>query len=624
MLKEGGCRAVPGVWTQRRSELSPQCFIIIYKGYKIWHCTKLNPGFKEATYWRKEVTAFSLQNWLISIRNSAWNFRPSWSRFLFLCILNWGSLISDLLFVSVCTNMPKSPHHLCTEDPWDTPGFWLPTWNCTGRKNERPGAHAANTAMPSRWSSFFSEFFFWNFWKRPEAFAAPQSQPSDMNWVMEITSDRSLPEQRTWVPECPKNRQASPHCQWRWSRGSYWALTLLPQCICKVHRCPHNPPVCSGDTLSKEGKKQCKSAQNFLQPFWKFTEIWQANEAGIYREEYESLSDKERLYRKSQLHKFQSLNFPQGTSRAGKGIWSALDQRSGKWPCLGGPAVRPRRAKDRTVNMQGHTGQGKRNLDFPGSTVSSSEFLLAAQKHKNRWQNFSPAQAWKTFQPHFPNLKDNSVQEKKIFSTKSWMFSHQIFPLLSIAVLLRCGLRAAGARAAVQCFKPFLLCLQNLAQEEFNTHFLPEPVFCPLSVWRNPGVLLGMSCKQWKSHSGRQTHCLRCDQCKAIFWHFFHSSITPIIFLSVTSISFVLPSPVTPTSDSYFLIAWYCIILPTVINTRPNSWATTSLGIKKDIFIKNQAVTSAITSFPAFTDTAVGAALCVISSPACTEGEGWC
>lgn len=116
-------------------------------------------------------------------------------------------------------------------------------------------------------------FFFWNFWKRPEAFAGPQSQPSDSNWVMEITSDRSLPEQKTWGPECSKNHQASPHCQWRWSRGRYWTLILLPQCICKVHRCPHNPLVCSGNTLSKKGKKKCKSAQKLLLPSWKLKEI---------------------------------------------------------------------------------------------------------------------------------------------------------------------------------------------------------------------------------------------------------------------------------------------------------------------------------------------------------------
>lgn len=116
-------------------------------------------------------------------------------------------------------------------------------------------------------------FFFWNFLKFSEAFAAPQSQPPDSNWVMEITSDRSLPEQKMWGPECPKNHQASPHCQWRWSRGRYWTLILLPRCICKVHRCPHNPPVCSGNTLSKKEKKKCKSAQKLLLPSWKLKEI---------------------------------------------------------------------------------------------------------------------------------------------------------------------------------------------------------------------------------------------------------------------------------------------------------------------------------------------------------------
>lgn len=74
-------------------------------------------------------------------------------------------------------------------------------------------------------------------------------------------------------------------------------------------------------------------------------------------------------------------------------------------------------------------------------------------------------------------------------------------------------------------------------------------------------------------------HYVRCDQRKAKFWHFFHSPITPIIFHFLTSIPFVLPSPVTPTSDSYFLIEYN--ILPAIINTSPNSQHTSSFGIKK-------------------------------------------
>lgn len=167
------------------------------------------------------------------------------------------------------TKISPSPLHRRV-DPRDTPGSWLPTWNNAGRKNERPGTHAANTVMPS---STDGPFVLKLSLLLPEAFAAPQSQPPDINWVMKIISDRSLPEQKTLVPECPKNQQASLHCQWRWSRRSCWALILLPQCICKVHRCPHNLPVCFGHTLSKEGKKQGKSAQKLLLHFGKLKEI---------------------------------------------------------------------------------------------------------------------------------------------------------------------------------------------------------------------------------------------------------------------------------------------------------------------------------------------------------------
>lgn len=104
-------------------------------------------------------------------------------------MLNWGFLISDLLFVSVCTNMPQSLHHLCTvEGTLQTcQVLGCPHANRSGRKNERPGTHGANTAMlPSTDGPFFLKLSV----LLPEAFAAPQSQPSDViEWWRSLLTD---------------------------------------------------------------------------------------------------------------------------------------------------------------------------------------------------------------------------------------------------------------------------------------------------------------------------------------------------------------------------------------------------------------------------------------------------
>lgn len=203
--------------------------------------------------------------------NSAWNFRSSWPRFLFPLHTEFG-------IINIRSSICVSVHKYAKIPPITSAQGALETGQDFGCPGEAVQAGRMKgqvlmlqTLQCLQDGPFF--FFFWNFLKFSEAFAAPQSQPPDSNWVMEITSDRSLPEQKMWGPECPKNHQASPHCQWRWSRGRYWTLILLPRCICKVHRCPHNPLVCSGNTLSKKGKKKCKSAQKLLLPSWKLKEI---------------------------------------------------------------------------------------------------------------------------------------------------------------------------------------------------------------------------------------------------------------------------------------------------------------------------------------------------------------
>lgn len=173
--------------------------------------------------------------------------------------------------------------------------------------------------------------------------------------------------------------------------------------------------------------------------------------------------------------------------------------------------------------------------------------------------------------------------------------------LSSVASPFSCAYKAWHGRSSM-LISYLSQCSVHCLYEEIQVSFLGCPVTSERAILEDRHTI------------SAQSHLLT----------FLSLTITPIIFLSVSSISFVLPSPVAPTSDSYFLIAWYCVILPTVINTRPNSQDTTSLGIKKDIFIKIQAVTSAITSFPASTDTGVGEAVSIISSPACTQGEGWC
>lgn len=164
--------------------------------------------------------------------------------------------------------IPPSPLH-SRGDPPDMPGSWLPTCKQV-RQEEWKARHSwckHCNASKYRWS-FFSEIVS----------APARSLCSTIvtafwcYWMMEITSDRFLPEQKTLVPECSKNQQASPHCQWRWSRGSYWVPVPLPQWIRRVHRCPDNLPACFGNTLSREGKKQGKSAQKLLLPFWRLKE----------------------------------------------------------------------------------------------------------------------------------------------------------------------------------------------------------------------------------------------------------------------------------------------------------------------------------------------------------------
>lgn len=96
------------------------------------------------------------------------------------------------------------------------------------------------------------------------------------------------------------------------------------------------------------------------------------------------------------------------------------------------------------------------------------------------------------------------------------MFSHQIHPLLSVAVLLRCRLRAARARAAVQFCRLFSCAYKTLHRRssvlisylsQCSVHGLDEAiqVSCLGCLVSSETAIL------------EQTHCLRWDQQKATF-----------------------------------------------------------------------------------------------------------
>lgn len=198
-------------------------------------------------------------------------------------------------------------------------------------------------------------------------------------------------------------------------------------------------------------------------------------------------------------------------------MWSVLDQRAGKWPWLVGPAVWPRRPKDRTVNMQGSDRAWQGELEFPwqhGSARAGDKTLTLFRHRKH----FSPTSlTWRAIQSRIKGIFNEVLH---------------VFPS-NISLSFNCS--ASEMRSS--------MLISYLSQ--CSVHCLYEAI--QLSC-------LGCPISSETAILERQTQQLRLDQHKVTFWDFFHLQITAIIFLSVTSISFVLPSPVTPTSDSYFLI----------------------------------------------------------------------
>lgn len=168
-------------------------------------------------------------------------------------------------------------------------------------------------------------------------------------------------------------------------------------------------------------------------------------------------------------------------------------------------------------------GQTARQEDFPAGTAVKEQATKPSPcpgtegtaaplpRLEKVWEAADPSPA---VSAGWPARGSKASRRHDIFNKEeSSMFPHQIRPLLSIGMLLRYGRRVAEAIAAFQLCRPFFPSLQaNLTKEGISISFLPEPVFCPLSVWWNQGALLGKSGNERTGRPGRQTWYLRCDQ----------------------------------------------------------------------------------------------------------------